>query len=380
MIENYDWKDTKHERYNGIVQFNCVIEDLFECNRRNVTLRKAGGNNYGWQNVDNVSYDYYPSILRDMVANKPLPPPTTEKLTRKELLRLNSSLTRWNMNLPSIHVSDKIVLHTQDHLNVHPDGSLPELDIIEDFYKGHDLSNIVLVHWNHRLKDIYDGDIKLIEFPTHSFDFIQLLLNRKKEWEDIIHDRTSEYDFICLNGKTRDHRVNVCNRLREFGGNHKITLGFDDSYEKAPYKDYDFDNADNFIKLLDIYRGATVNIVNETLYDESHGIISEKTLSAFVALQLPIIIGYKGIVNDIRNYGFDVFDDVIDHSYDMMDNDIRWEKAIELNQHLLTRNYVWFHHNYDTLLPRLQKNQDYIIDGYLDKLVENVISQINEMT
>lgn len=365
MIENYDWKNTQHEKYNGIVQFNCIIEDLFQCNR----LREFGGN----------AYDFYPSILTDMVDSQRMPPPTTEKLSRKELLRIKSSLTTWNMNLPSINASDKIVLHTQDHLNVHPNGSLPELDIIEDFYKEHDLSNIVLVHWNHRLKDIYDGDVKLIEFPTHSFDFIQLLLTRKNEWEDIIHDRTSEYDFICLNGKPRGHRIDVCNRLREFGGNYRITLG-DDSYEKAPYKDYDFDNADNFIKLLDIYRGANVNIINETLYDESHGIISEKTLSAFVALQLPIIIGYKGIVNDIRNYGFDVFDDVIDHSYDMMDNDIRWKMAIDLNKHLLTRNYVSWHHNYDSLLPRLKKNQDYIIDGYLDKLVENVISQINEMT
>jgi len=114
--------------------------------------------------------------------------------------------------------------------------------------------------------------------------------------------------------------------------------------------------------------------VNETLYDEGSGIISEKTLDAFVALQLPIIIGYQGIISDIRNYGFDVFDDIIDHSYDDMPNEIRWELAIEMNTHLFRGEF-----DYEGLLPRLKKNQEYIIDGYLDYIVDNFQSQVNDM-
>jgi len=322
MLENYT-------KVNNIIQFNSVISESLN------------------------GYKFYPSVLSYMHDCKH---------------------TFWDMNLPKIQKNEKIILHTQDHLNVHPNGYLPELNAIETFYKGFDLSNIVMIHWNHGLSKLYDGDIKLIEFPTHSFDFIQHLINRKDEWLSLVDSRTNEYDLICLNGKTRDHRINVCNKLRGYNHNAKITLGWDDSYGNASYRDYDFDNADNFIKLIDIYRGSNVNVVNETLYDEGSGIISEKTLDAFVALQLPIIIGYQGIISDIRNYGFDVFDDIIDHSYDDMPNEIRWELAIEMNTHLFRGEF-----DYEGLLPRLKKNQEYIIDGYLDYIVDNFQSQVNDM-
>lgn len=317
------------EKCNGIVQFNGIVGQLLP------------------------EYHLYPSILANMVDSK---------------------YTVWNMNLPKIHKSEKLILHTQDHLNVHPGGILPELKAIEDFYKDYDLSNIVLIHWNHRLRELYNGKINLIEFPTHSFDFVQLLMNRSSEWVNEVYNRTNKYDFICLNGKARDHRVNVCNYLKQLSNPYKITLGWDDSYEHASYCDYDFDNADNFIKLIDIYKGSNINIVNETLYDESHGIITEKTLDAFASLQLPIVIGYNGIISDIRDYGFDVFDDIIDHSYDNMNNDVRWKMAIDLNKHLLNGNY-----NYTDLMHRLKQNQEYLMDGYLNKIIEKFNDQVSEM-
>mgnify|MGYP006899564602 CR=1 FL=1 len=321
---------THLEKIHNIIQYNSIITDCL------------------------ADYTFYPSILTSMIG-----------IDRD---------TVWDMDLPKILPNEKIILHTQDHLNVRANGHIPELRIIEEFYKGFDLSNIVLIHWNHRLSEFYDGEINLIEFPTHSFDFIQHLINCKDEWLPLIDNRTNEYDLICLNGKTRDHRIRVCDKLRNYNYKSKITLGWDDSYANASYRDYDFDNASNFIKLIDIYRGSNVNVVNETLYDEPSGIISEKTLDAFVALQLPIIIGHKGIISDIRGYGFDVFDDIIDHSYDSMPNEIRWREAIALNEHLFKGEF-----DYDSLLPRLKRNQEYIIDGYSDFMATQLQSQVKDM-
>jgi len=319
VIKNYDL-------INGIVQYNQVISDALP------------------------SFVFYPSILTEMT---------------------NNGQDVWAMNLPKRRCN-KIILHTQDHLNV-KNNSCPELQFIENYYKTN-LEDIVIIFWNHNLNKIYDGKLKLIEFPTHSFDFLQHLINRKKEWYEELFNRTNRYNFICLNGKEKDFRMKVVNYLKQVGSNYYITHGWNNnSFPDAKYKDYDFDNADNFIKLLPLYRGSNVNIVTETLYNESHGIISEKTLDAFVAMQLPIFVSYKGMVNDLRNYGFDVYDDVIDHSYDTMDNSVRWKAAIDLNQHIINGDY-----DYESLLPRLKQNQDYIINGYLNVLIENFLHQVND--
>lgn len=46
---------------------------------------------------------------------------------------------------------------------------------------------------------------------------------------------------------------------------------------------------------------------------------TEKSAKAFLMRQLPIFIAAPGYVNELRNIGFDVFDDIIDHSYDKED-------------------------------------------------------------
>jgi hypothetical protein len=46
---------------------------------------------------------------------------------------------------------------------------------------------------------------------------------------------------------------------------------------------------------------------------------TEKTGKAFLMSQLPIFIAAPGYVNALRSIGFDVFDDIIDHSYDKED-------------------------------------------------------------
>lgn len=70
-----------------------------------------------------------------------------------------------------------------------------------------------------------------------------------------------------------------------------------------------------------VYNKALINLVTETFYFSTWNInseffITEKTWKAFTANQIPIIIGPKGIVKYLRELGFDMFDDIIDNSYD----------------------------------------------------------------
>ena len=69
-----------------------------------------------------------------------------------------------------------------------------------------------------------------------------------------------------------------------------------------------------------------------------------------------------------------MFDDVIDNSFDTCDNDNRWKKAIDDNLHILNNEF-----NYQELLPRLQRNQDYLLNEYCHTVINGVNQQVNEM-
>ena len=107
-------------------------------------------------------YKFYPSILK---------PSRTSNI--------------WDMELPVVRDVNGIVLHAQDNINVANNNISPEIIAIEDFYQESNIQNIILIHWNHNLSEIYDGTLNLIEFPTHSFDFIQHFIQRYDEWNDV---------------------------------------------------------------------------------------------------------------------------------------------------------------------------------------------------
>ena len=76
---------------------------------------------------------------------------------------------------------------------------------------------------------------------------------------------------------------------------------------------------------------ALVNIICETTEEESHPInLSEKTFKVFAWHQIPIWHAGPNHVRETRNLGFDVFDDIINHDYDLVTSYIdRKNKLIE---------------------------------------------------
>lgn len=316
-------KDSKN-----FIQYNSIIQDAFP------------------------EYNFYPSILQRPLKNK-----------------------CWNLNLPNISDVEGIVLHTQDNLNVTDNGIFTELIEIENFYSDKNIKNIIVVHWNHGLDKLYEGPLKLIELPTHSFDFIQNYKRRFNEWKDV-ENKTFENNFMCLNGYPRKHRTFVFDYLNNL--NIKSLVSISNKVSNIPkalrYSNYTFDNTQNFINLMPLYKSTAVNVVTETLYFESCGIITEKTLQAFGAMQLPIIIGHKGAVTNIKEYGFDMFDDILDNSYDSMDNDIRWKCALQLNEHVLLNNF-----DYKNIKKRLKKNQEHLLNVYPKILIDNFKQKASEI-
>jgi hypothetical protein len=97
------------------------------------------------------------------------------------------------------------------------------------------------------------------------------------------------------------------------------------------------DNAGNFEnRLRAMYQDSFVEIVSESVFAAPSFMITEKTAHSFYGCNFPIILGGCGIISHLRELGLDMFDDVVDHSYDTIANPFdRIVAAIELNRTLL---------------------------------------------
>lgn len=245
-----------------------------------------------------------------------------------------SSESGWPLKLPDVEFSPNtlILLHFQDFVTFQNDQIL-ELDIVERKYK--DRANQVLVtHMHHGLEKVYQGPVKLIEYSNHNCREMQRLQARWHQCEHILQ-QTKTHAWQCLNGRMCPHRRRAVDILRNWD-NGWLSYGSEIPLPLWDYSTYrGTENDENFVRLLPVYSSAAVNIVTETQYDHRPGVICEKTLFAMAAGQVPVLVGYPGIVADCKDMGFDMFEDVVDTSYDFLPNDQRVEQAILRNQDLI---------------------------------------------
>jgi hypothetical protein len=98
------------------------------------------------------------------------------------------------------------------------------------------------------------------------------------------------------------------------------------------------DNLSNFNNSLRYkYQYSFVEIVTESSFSTPSYMITEKTIHAFYGCNFPIILGGRGIIEHLRQLGFDMFDDIVDHGYDSIRNPLnRIIKAIDGNRRLIT--------------------------------------------
>jgi hypothetical protein len=75
------------------------------------------------------------------------------------------------------------------------------------------------------------------------------------------------------------------------------------------------------------FKTCVINIVLETSFENifpdsgwNRYFYTEKTGKAFFLEQVPLFLAKQGYVAVLRNLGFDVFDDIVDHSYDQVED------------------------------------------------------------
>lgn len=127
-----------------------------------------------------------------------------------------------------------------------------------------------------------------------------------------------------------------------------------------------YTNAQTYRDLLKrtVFERSCVSLITEPCWQEREIMITEKTVMAMWAGTLPIWVGGWRLPDALRDLGFDVFDDIVDHSYSTAeDPQQRIDQALTKNIHLLrnfnqVRDFVSanqrrFRHNLDLLLDNV---------------------------
>lgn len=109
------------------------------------------------------------------------------------------------------------------------------------------------------------------------------------------------------------------------------------------------DCIENYHKnLFQIYEHTALEIISCSLFSEPTPIYGEKEIQSVYAKNFPIFIGSKGTAYKFKDiWGMDIFEDIIDHSYDLVDDPTkRLKSAIDSNIHLLNGSTpidkLWF--------------------------------------
>lgn len=77
-----------------------------------------------------------------------------------------------------------------------------------------------------------------------------------------------------------------------------------------------------------IYDQTAYSVVAETSAENHFSLFSEKTVKPIMARRLFVMVAGKGYLANLRKLGFRTFENIIDESYDTVDNDAeRWQQA-----------------------------------------------------
>ena len=169
-----------------------------------------------------------------------------------------------------------------------------------------------------------------------------------------------------------DHEADVNYDLVDRGFNRYSQIRLSKTEDSCNiYPTAQNDNLTNFSQSLhQKYADSLIEFISETSYNEQSFNITEKTLHFIYGANFPIMISSPRTVDFLRNIGIDMFDDVVDHSYDVIEDPAaRINSAIDLNINVLTSPDLierWKENKY-----RIDKNIAFVREGKLRDYYSN---------
>lgn len=168
---------------------------------------------------------------------------------------------------------------------------------------------------------------------------------------------TPTRDFLIYNrawSGTREYRLKFAEMIINSKLANHCQMGFSTTDSELDYRNHQYHNADFKIDRDDFerhfvdnqspanssadyvsqdYASTGIEVVLETLFDDSRWHLTEKTLRPIACGQPFILASTPGSLKYLRSYGFQTFGDIIDESYDLeLDPVKRLKKIIKVMQ------------------------------------------------
>lgn len=272
-----------------------------------------------------------------------------------------------------IAVDSLVSSHEYDwYKDIKPHGLLG----LETICRIHPAIDFFLITEQHKLSHLIDvTNLEIVEITPWCWRYDKARL----QYERASTLKTPSSGFACFVNGCRWHRIATLSWLlsKGYDTNGQITIGdkaiercrqFDQvngyltyRYDWPTYqgldvgfqrlKNLDFNrlvlppylldinpNITNYNEnLLPIYQQTTVEVLCGTIFSDPGIFLTEKELQAFYGCNFQIVLAPAGTVKYFRSMGFDMFDDVVDHSYDTeCDPGKRLYMALEKNKDLLS--------------------------------------------
>ena len=267
--------------------------------------------------------------------------------------------------------------------------------IIQDVVDKHPFKKFIIFHENiidPIIGSIYDNIIWIhwsnITCERNKYITLDPIINK---------NYTSNKPVVALNNQIRCHRIALISYLYGTNLNEKCVITALKLHEKCDiynnpldlipwdlseevvqylkkgykcacnehindYVEYNstyINNYENFKKLYKLYTNSFVEIISETSYT-SYGTMAEKYINSVYACNFPILVASRGSVKYLRDLGFDMFDDTVNHSYDEIESPcLRMETAIQQNIHLFSNKVI---NEWHTVKDRFLNNVSFAKD------------------
>jgi hypothetical protein len=169
--------------------------------------------------------------------------------------------------------------------------------------------------------------------------------------------QTSLLDLSEENLNNSFKKICICKKSSYYEPNNNFRISALDSYGKESMKSYE---------------ESYINIVTETNFNEKHIHITEKSFKPFYLHQLPIFLTNQNHIKTLKKeYGLDVFDDLIDHSYDNEFDNLKRLYMVYNEIKRLSEIKDTIKRYYSDNIDRVLKNRKIIKEAWLSNKTTN---------
>lgn len=315
------------------------------------------------------------------------------------VLGVKDHLTTGDFN-PWLEEKPKMVKYFNDMFKTYSDKQFVFFTSLENLDQYIKEPNVVIIPWG--------GDITNQKFEYSKLEpVLDKNLNSKFNYVSLNRNKRSHRAFLvsllyaenfdhsglisCMFKDEIDDVKNYLNWPLDIATGHIVNMGFDLlkssstllSDSKEIYVKSSNDNVTNFNeKLRQYYQQTFLEIITETSCTEKCFNLTEKTLNSIYGCNFPILISSAGSVKFLRDMGLDLFDDIVDHSYDSIENPIdRIKQALYNNKHLLTDNEyiksIWIKSR-DRFLSNINFAKSEMYNYYYNRAQQRIEKYIND--